>query len=121
VKITVYGIPNCDQIKKTLGWFRAAGVAIEFHDYKKHGINAETLRDWFAITDWQVFVNRAGTTWRKLPDSTKAAVISAESAIAVLVEFPSIIKRPVVTIGTSGQSLIVGFNPDRFDALLAAG
>jgi arsenate reductase (glutaredoxin) len=112
--ITVYGIANCDQIKKTLAWFAREGVPVEFHDYKKAGVDARLLAEWFARADWSSFVNRAGTTWRRLPDAIKANVTSAAAAIPVLVANPSAIKRPVVV---AGKRLTVGYDPATFAQL----
>lgn len=109
--ITVHGIPNCDQIRKTLAWFKAEGVEVAFHDYKKAGIDAATLGTWAQAVGWEKLVNRAGTTWRKLDDATKAGVTSEAKAIPLLVAQPSLIKRPVVT---SGRKIVVGYDPDAF-------
>lgn len=112
--ITVYGIPNCDQIRKTLAWFAAAGKPIVFHDYRKHGLDATTLQDWFARADWQGFVNRSGTTWRKLPDTVKVSMTTAAAAVPVLLAQPSIIRRPVVV---TENRIHVGFDPQAFESI----
>lgn len=112
--ITVHGIPNCDQIKKTLAWFKAAGIAVEFHDYKLAGIDAATLARWSDAVGWERLLNRAGTTWRKLPDDVRESVTSAKRALALLAEHPSLIKRPVVT---RGAQVLVGYDPAAFEAL----
>lgn len=106
--ITLYGIPNCDTVQRARAWLDAAGVAYVFHDYKKAGIDAATLCGWAGDVGWEVLLNRAGTTFKKLPDADKAGLDEAK-AIALMVAQPSMIKRPVVT-GAGG--LLVGFKPD---------
>lgn len=113
---TVYGIPNCDQIRKTLAWFATKRIPVAFHVYKKAGISAELLRAWFARADWPVFVNRSGTTWRKLAEAERITITTADAAIALLVKQPAIIKRPVVA---RGDRLHVGFDPDALERLVA--
>ncbi len=114
MSITLYGIPNCDTVKKARAWLDAAGVAYAFHDYKKAGIDAATLRGWAGEVGWEVLLNRAGTTFKKLPDADKAG-LDADKAIALMVAQPSMIKRPVVTgVG----ALLVGFKPDQWAGVL---
>ena len=112
--ITLYGIPNCDTVKKARAWLDAAGVAYAFHDYKKAGVDAATLRGWAGEVGWEVLLNRAGTTFRKLPDADKAELNEAK-AIALMVAQPSMIKRPVVT---GAGALLVGFKPDMWVGVL---
>ena len=112
--ITLYGIPNCDTVKKARGWLDAAGVTYAFHDYKKAGIDAATLRGWAGEVGWEVLLNRAGTTFKKLPDADKAELDEAK-AIALMVAQPSMIKRPVVT---GAGALLVGFKPDMWVGVL---
>jgi arsenate reductase len=112
--VTMYGIKNCDTIKKARAWLDAQGVGYDFHDYKASGIDAATLRGWAQQVGWEVLLNRAGTTFRALPSADKAD-LDAPKAIALMVAQPSMIKRPVLSFG--GQ-LLVGFKPD---AYLAAG
>ena len=112
--VTMYGIKNCDTIKKARGWLDAHGVAYDFHDYKAAGIDAATLRGWAKQVGWEVLLNRAGTTFRALPDADKADLDEAK-AITLMVAQPSMIKRPVLE---SGGPLLVGFKPDTY---LAAG
>ena len=112
--ITLYGIPNCDTVKKARGWLDAAGVAYAFHDYKKAGIDAATLRGWAGEVGWEVLLNRAGTTFKKLPDADKAELDEAK-AITLMVAQPSMIKRPVVT---GAGALLVGFKPDVWAGVL---
>lgn len=95
---TLYGIPNCDQVKKARAWLDAHAVAYRFHDFKKSGIDAAMVNGWLAHVAWDVLVNRKGTTWRALADERKAAIVDAESATALMLEAPSIIKRPVLCL-----------------------
>ncbi len=111
--ITIFGIRNCDTIKKTLRWFDEQGIDYTFHDYKKAGIDEETLRRWIGRVGWEVLVNRRGTTWRKLPADVRETIDEA-SAIALMMENPSLIKRPVVE---RGETVVVGFDPEALAAL----
>jgi arsenate reductase (glutaredoxin) len=110
--ITLYGIPNCDTVKKARVWLADRGVGHDFHDYKKAGIAPEKLAAWVERAGWEKVLNRAGTTFRKLPDASKAD-LDAARAIAIMVENPSAIKRPIVEYG---GGLLVGFKPDEWDA-----
>jgi arsenate reductase len=107
MEITLHGIPNCDQVKKARSWLDAHGVAYAFHDFKKAGITRDMIAGWLADTSWEVLVNRKGTTWRALPDERKAVIGDAESATQIMLESPSIIKRPVLTGAGATQ---VGFS-----------
>lgn len=112
--ITLYGIPNCDTVKKARTWLDANGVAYTFHDFKKSGINSGLIQTWLRDVAWDVLVNRKGTTWRALDDNRKAAITDAKSATALMIESPSIIKRPVlVTAGTTH----VGFSADLYQQI----
>jgi len=95
-RITVYGIPNCDTVKKARAWFAAQGVETGWHDFKKQGVPEDELGTWLRSVGWDKLLNRQGTTWRKLDDATKAAVVDAASARAVMLAQPSVIRRPVV-------------------------
>lgn len=110
--ITMYGIKNCDTIKKARTWLENKGVAYAFHDYKTAGIDAATLERWAGELGWEVLLNKAGTTFKKLPDADKAD-LTQEKAIALMVANPSMIKRPVLDIG---DRRIVGFKPDVYAA-----
>ena len=112
MSVTVYGIANCDSVKKVRQWLDAQGVACAFHDYKKHGVPEAELKRWVAAKGWDIVLNRKGTTWRGLDDAVKARVNDA-SAIAVMLSHASTIKRPVVT---RGDTIIVGVD---FAALAA--
>ncbi|MDP2264642.1 MAG: ArsC family reductase [Hydrogenophaga sp.] len=106
--ITVYGIPNCDTVKKARAWLTAQGVDHTFHDFKKLGVPVAELDQWLAALGWEAVLNRKGTTWRQLDEATKAGVTDAASTRALLLQHASAIKRPVVR-WTDG-SLSVGFD-----------
>jgi Spx/MgsR family transcriptional regulator len=93
---TLYGIPNCDTVKKARAWLAQHGVAHEFHDFRKQGVPAERLRAWVDAAGWERVLNRQGTTWRRLEAARQAAVVDAETAQAVMRAEPSTIRRPVV-------------------------
>jgi arsenate reductase (glutaredoxin) len=105
---TVYGIPNCDTVKKARVWLEARGVSYAFHDYKRAGIDAVALNRWADAVGWEVLLNRAGTTFKKLPDADRAGIDRAK-ATALMVANPSMIKRPVVE---GAGLLLVGFKPE---------
>ncbi|MGY2732621.1 ArsC family reductase [Sphingomonas sp. UYP23] len=113
---TLYGIPNCDTVKKARVWLSDHGVAYDFHDYKKAGVPDAALRDWVDRLGWEAVLNRAGTTFRKLPDADKAD-LDAEKAIALMLGNPSAIKRPVLV---QGETLLAGFKPDTYLADVTA-
>jgi arsenate reductase (glutaredoxin) len=108
--VTLYGIPNCDTVKKARTWLEGRGIAHDFHDYKKSGADMGLLEAWAGEVGWETLLNRAGTTFRKLPDADKADLDEAK-AIRLMVAQPSLIKRPVVT---GAGSLLVGFKPERY-------
>jgi Spx/MgsR family transcriptional regulator len=107
----VYGIPNCDQVKRALAWFASHEIPVEFHDFRKSGAPGALLRDWTHRCNWETLLNRRGTTWRKLPDANKAQVVDAPSAIRLMTDQPSVIRRPVVDYN---GCLLVGFDPALF-------
>ena len=109
--ITIYGIKNCDTMKKARAWLDEHGVAYEFHDYKIAGIDREQLEKWSKKVGWETLLNRAGMTFRKLPDKDKAK-IDEKKAIALMLEQPSMIKRPVLDLG---GKLVVGFKPEIYE------
>jgi arsenate reductase len=92
----LYGIPNCDTVKKARAWLAAHAHEVAFHDFKKQGVDAAWLREVAAQTGWQALLNTRGTTWRKLPDAEKTAVTDEASAMALMLAQPSAIKRPVL-------------------------
>ncbi len=112
--ITIYGIKNCDTMKKARAWLDQHGVAHVFHDYKSDGIDRDRLEGWARVVGWETLLNRAGTTFRKLSDKDKAA-ITEKKAIALMLEQPSMIKRPVLDVA---GKLIVGFKPETYDQAL---
>lgn len=112
--ITLYGIPNCDTVKKARQWLDKNQVNYQFHDFKKQGVDEQSLRKWSKKLGWETVLNRRGTTWRKLPDKVKDN-INEESAIKVMLENPSAIKRPVLV---KGATCHVGFKDQEYKALL---
>ncbi|MBO6517724.1 MAG: ArsC family reductase [Bacteroidia bacterium] len=113
---TLYGIPNCDTIKKARKWLTERQIDFTFHDYKKLGITSEKLLHWLTQVDKDKLVNKAGTTYRKLSDSEKESISSDERAIALLIANPSMIKRPVLE--KEGKVIAVGFKPENYHNLL---
>jgi Spx/MgsR family transcriptional regulator len=111
--ITIYGIRNCDTMKKARAWLESHDVAYDFHDYKTAGIDRARLESWVRAVGWETLLNRAGTTFRKLPEADKA--VDAKKAIALMVSQPSIIKRPVLDLG---GKLLVGFKPEAYAGAL---
>ena len=103
----IYGIPNCNTVKKAREWLTEHHFDTPFHDFKKNGVPEEQLGQWIETLGWEALVNRKGTTWRKLDAATQAAVNDAASAVAVLAQHPSAIRRPVVE---AGGALLVGFD-----------
>jgi arsenate reductase len=110
--LTFYGIPNCDTVKKARVWLDGRGVAYDFHDYKKAGIDEASLRRWADALGWEIVLNRAGTTFRALPDADKAD-LTQHKAIALMLAQPSMIKRPIVE---GDGKLVVGFKPEAWEA-----
>lgn len=113
--ITLYGIKACDTMKKARTWLDEHGVAYDFHDYKAVGIDRARLERWVGEAGWETVLNRAGTTFRKLPDADKIG-IDAQKAIGLMLAQPSMIKRPVLDLG---DRLLVGFKPDAYQAAFA--
>ena len=109
--ITIYGIKNCDTMKKARAWLDGQGVAYAFHDYKTAGIDRARLEGWAGKVGWETLLNRAGTTFRKLPEADKAG-LGENKAIALMLSQPSMIKRPVLEL--SGGKLLVGFRPEDY-------
>lgn len=112
--LTLYGIPNCDTVKKARVWLEQHSLAFDFHDYKKVGIDRPRLETWVAEHGWETVLNRAGTTFRALPDADKAD-LDAGKAVALMLAQPSMIKRPVLDLG---DRTLVGFKPERYAAVL---
>lgn len=110
---TIYGIKNCDTMKKALRWLDENQVDYRFHDYRKDGLERELLTAWIEQLGWESVVNKRGTTWRKLAPETQAAM-NNETAIEVLLEQPAMIKRPLLD---HQQSLTLGFKPEQYQAI----
>jgi arsenate reductase len=115
--ITLYGIPNCDTVKKARTWLDANGHGYTFHDFKKTGLDKATIDGWLTQVSWETLINKKGTTWRGLPDDRKASVIDADSATALMLENTSVIKRPVLC---TNNQVLVGFDPALFEKTLQA-
>lgn len=114
--ITLYGIPNCDTVKKARAYLAEQNIIYVFHDFKKQGVPAALMDIGLAQVGWERLLNRKGTTWRKLNSDAQAAVIDASSAKALMVREPSTIKRPVVQ--WTPTSVTVGFNPDEWASMM---
>jgi Spx/MgsR family transcriptional regulator len=114
--LTLCGIANCDTVKRARVWLAGQGAEVVFHDFKKAGVSADALDRWIAALGWERLLNRQGTTWRKLDDATKAAVVDAASARALMLAQPSVIKRPVVA--WPDGAITVGFDAEDFSRRL---
>lgn len=112
--ITIYGIPNCDTIKKTLDWFKQKKIPIIFHDYKKEGISKEKLTAWCKLAGWEILLNKKSTTWRKLLPEQQSLISNKAAAIQLMITQNSIIKRPVIE---ADGKLLVGFDEENFQKL----
>ena len=111
--VTLYGIPNCDTMKKARTWLDQAGIAYRFHDYKKAGVEEADLRRWVDRLSWETVLNRAGTTFRKLPEADRID-LDADKAVALMLAQPSMIKRPMLV---TADAVVAGFAPDRYAAV----
>jgi len=114
-RVTIYGIKNCDTMKKARAWLDARGIAYAFHDYKAAGIERGRLEAWARAIGWEALLNRAGTTFRKLPEPDRAG-LDRDKAIALMLAQPSMIKRPVLDLG---GRLLMGFKPEQYAAAFA--
>jgi arsenate reductase len=114
-RITIYGIKNCDTMKKARGWLDRHGIAYAFHDYKTQGIDRARLEEWSGKLGWEALLNRSGTTFRKLPDKDREN-LGPRTAIALMLAQPSMIRRPVLDLGRG--RLLVGFKPEAYAAVL---
>ena len=114
--LTMFGIANCDTIKRAKTWLADHGIAHDFHDYRKLGVDEAVLRAWVAELGWEVLLNKAGTTFRVLPDADKQG-LDAEKAVALMLANPSMIKRPVLDLG---DRRVVGFKPEVYGQVFSA-
>jgi arsenate reductase len=114
--ITIYGIKNCDTMKKARAWLDKKGVAYHFHDYKSAGIERDRLERWSKKAGWQTLLNRSGLTFKKLPDSDKES-LTEKKAIGLMLDKPSMIKRPVLDLG--GGKILVGFKPEIYQQFVS--
>lgn len=105
--IKVYGITQCDTVKKALNWLKQNNVSYEFHDYKKHGVTEAKLKEWIHLTDWETLVNKRGTTWKKLSPEIQSGITSSKNAIALMLEKNSVIKRPLIEYN---KGILIGFD-----------
>ena len=111
--VTIYGIKNCDTMKKAMRWLEENGVEYRFHDYRKDGLDGKQLKAWEKELGWETLLNRRGQLWRKLPEATRDSIDRA-SALRVMEENPGIIKRPLLDLG---EQRVVGFSPDTYAEL----
>ena len=111
MKVRLYGIPNCDTVKKARAWLAAQAIEVDFHDFKKAGVPADALDAWIAAVGWERLLNRQGNTWRRLDDATRAAAADEAGARALMRAQPSVIKRPVVEWPAA---VTVGFAPTQW-------
>lgn len=115
--IVLYGIPNCNTVRKARAWLVDHDLAYRFHDFRKDGVSRELIAGWLAAVPWQSLVNTRGTTWRGFSESQRAAVVDANSAIALMLASPSVIKRPVLA---STDGFQVGFSPQKYEQSFGA-
>ena len=115
MSVKMYGIRNCDTIKKARAWLTANRVEYDFHDYKSDKISESLLRDWVKELGWERLLNRSGTTFRKLPDPDKAD-LDQERAVALMIASPSLIRRPILDVG---ERRLVGFDPEEYRRAVA--
>ena len=113
--ITMFGIKNCDTIKKARKWLEAEGIEYQFHDYKKEGLSSEMLNLWIKDLSWELLINKRGTTWRKLPEDIKES-INQESAIKIMLENTSIIKRPLLI--DDADKKLLGFKAEEYQEFI---
>lgn len=111
----LYGIPNCDTVKKARLWLQAAQITYTFHDFKKESPTAEILQRWLNQHSWEALINKRGTTWRKLPVTEQNLIVDQDQAIAVMIQYPSLIKRPILETDTD---IYIGFDLTTYKALL---
>jgi arsenate reductase len=121
MSVALYGIPNCDQVKKARNWLSEHGIDVHFHDFKKAGISPELVRPWLTQVDWNSLINRKGSTWRNLPEHEQVLVQDELSAIHCMVHHPSVIKRPVLVVQDKKRTeIFVGFSEENYHRLFDA-
>ncbi len=116
--LKLYGIPNCNTVKKARDWLAEHDIAVEFHDFKKHGLHGDTAQNWLKQRDWSELINRKGMTWRGLSDEQKQQVIDSSSALTLMLEKTSVIKRPLLEqnmLEQDGKLLAVGFDASTYE------
>jgi arsenate reductase len=111
----VYGIKNCDTVKKALKWLESHNIDFEFHDFKKSGISNEKLKEWSTKFGWEPLLNKRGTTWKKLDAETQNRIINYNDAFKLMQEKTSVIKRPVIE---NGQDILIGFDENTYQQTL---
>jgi arsenate reductase len=116
---TIYGIPNCDTVKKVMNWMKERKISFQFHDYKTMGITAKELKSWCEQAGWETIFNKRSTTFKELSPEIQAAISSAAKAIPLMVQHTSIIKRPVITKGNT--VVVVGFDAKKYAELIEQG
>lgn len=114
--ITLYGIKNCDTIKKACRWLEARGVEYQLHDYRVNGLDTSLLNSFIAELGWEALLNTRGTTWRKLDEAHRESIKDAQSATALMLEMPAIIKRPLLC--APGQPMLLGFNESNYQQFI---
>jgi arsenate reductase len=118
VNLILYGISNCDQVKKARNWLVEHKIETHFHDFKKVGVTAELIQSWLKQCDWPTLINRKGATWRKLSEQEQASVQDSQSAIQCMMQYPSVIKRPVLVLQHQQHSeILVGFSEPTYQQL----
>lgn len=111
--ITLYGIPNCDTVKKARTWLDQHAIAFAFHDVRKDGLSAECVDNWCQRTDWELLVNKRSTTWKQLDEQVKHS-LARDTVVSILVQYPTLIKRPVLD---TGKHIEIGFNSANYDTI----
>jgi len=120
MRYTVYGISNCNTVKKALDWLKQHRIAHTFHDYKKQGIGMEKVECWLAQAPWEKLVNRAGTTWKQLPEEEKLQIQSSLQALDLMLSKHSVIKRPLIE-NSEGKIAVLGFDEKQYASLFEPG
>lgn len=116
MRYTVYGISNCNTVKKALDWFKQHGIAYTFHDYKRQGIGPEQVESWLEQAPWEKLVNRAGTTWKQLPEEEKGQIGSSRQALDLMLRKHAVIKRPLIE-NSEGKITMLGFDEKQYASL----